>query len=130
MRRFPVLALALAASACAAQPTANIAPQSARQCFWGSQVSGFTDAGPDKVLVRIGAREMWELGLSGGCPDADWAMRIGIRSRGIDRICSGADAELLVPGASGGSVQRCLVRGVRKLSPEEVSAARGQAPKP
>ncbi|MGK6354802.1 DUF6491 family protein [Sphingomonas sp. DT-207] len=127
MRTIWLLLAALAPAGCAAPPTANTAPQSGRSCFWGSQVSGFSDAGADKALVRIGTRETWELTLSGGCPDVDWAMRIGIRSRGGDRICTGVDAELLVPGASGSGFQRCLVRGVRKLSPEEAAAARGTA---
>lgn len=131
MRRigFP-LVLLLAALGCAGPPAANPAPPSRRSCFWASQVSGFTTAGPDRALVGIGGREVWELTLSPGCNDVDWAMRIGIRSRGTDRICSGADAELLVPSASGSSTQRCLVRGVRKLSAEEAAAARGEMPKP
>ncbi len=128
MRTIWLLLAALAPAGCAPPPGANSASETGRSCFWGSQVSGFSDAGADKALVRIGTRETWELTLSGGCPDVDWAMRIGIRSRGGDRICTGADAELLVPGASGTGLQRCLVRSVRKLSPEEAAAAREAIP--
>lgn len=127
-----IAALAFAGAACAIVPngagTQNA--QGAPQCFWASSVSGFSDAGPDRALVRIGQQEMWELTLSPGCPDVDWAMRIGIVSRGgSQRICTDRPAELVVPSASGSSSQRCLVRNIRKLSPAEAAAARGEAPR-
>lgn len=112
MRQFCVLFAAMLATAAAPAVPARQAP---RQCFWASQVSGFSDAGPGKALVRIGTRETWELVLSPGCPHVDWAMRIGIRARGGERICPGRPAELLVPDASESGFQRCLVSSVRKL---------------
>ena len=51
-------------------------------------------------------------------------MKIGIVSRGSQRICSGRDAELLVPSPSG--LQRCPVVGVRQLTPPEVEAYRAR----
>ncbi|MGK6319425.1 DUF6491 family protein [Sphingomonas sp. DT-204] len=123
MRRcFLLLISALAACTGADGPR-----RGGRECFWASQVTGFGDAGPDRALVRVGARETWELTLSPGCPDVDWAMRIGIRSRAGERICPGRPAELLVPDASG--LRSCLVRQVRKLTPEQAAAARNQAQK-
>lgn len=101
-----------------------IPAQAQRTCFWASEVTGFDDAGADRVLVHIGRRATWELTLSPGCPDANWAMRIGIRSRGSERICPGRPAELIVPDASG-SGSRCLVRTIRKLP----APARTAAPK-
>jgi hypothetical protein len=133
MRRFPILLSTLiATAACTPSPAdgpASAAGAEPRQCFWASQVTGFSDDGPDRALVSIGSRDMWALELSPGCPDVDYAMRIGIVSRGSNRICSGVDAELLVPTASGQGMQRCLVRSVTKLSPEEAAAARGRSPK-
>jgi hypothetical protein len=126
MRLSPLLlTLPLATAACtssSADAPASHDGKTPRQCFWASEVTGFSDAGRDRALVSIGARSTWELTLSPGCPGVDWAMRIGIVSRGSERICSGADAELLVPTASGRGAQRCLVRQVRKLSPEEAAA--------
>ena len=120
MLRACVLASAVAALAgCVDPPGTAAGTQEARACFRASEVTSFSDAGPDRALVRIGRRETWELTLSPGCPEVDWAMRIGIRSRGGERICTGANAELLVPDASETGMQRCLVRGVRKLEPEE-----------
>lgn len=124
----PPLAL-LAVTACApASEQSAIAQQASRECFWGSQVTGFSDAGPDRAILNIGQRESWELTLAPGCPDVDWAMKIGIRSRGGDRICPGRPAELFVPNASGSGMRRCLVQSVRKLSPEEAAAVRGRTP--
>ena len=124
-----VLVLAVTAG-CAPPPSQTSAQEAGRACFWASQVSGFSDAGADRALMRIGMRETWELTLSPGCPDVDWAMRIGIRSHGGERICSGTNAELLVPTAVGGRLQRCLVRSVRRLSREEAAATRGNVPAP
>jgi hypothetical protein len=130
MRRICLLLAAVVAMAGFTAPPASTAQQAGRQCFWASQVSGFSDAGPDRALVRIGNHETWELTLSPGCPDVNWAMRIGIRARSGERICPGRPAELLVPNASESGFQRCLVRNVRKLSSDEAAAARGEAPRP
>jgi hypothetical protein len=115
------LPLALAVTACTAQSPKS-AGVSSDDCFWPSRVSGFGDAGPDRAVVRIGTREMWELTLAPGCPDVNWALRIGIEARGGERICTGRPAQLLVPSASGTDLRRCLVSNVRRLSPEEVEA--------
>ena len=118
----------LPAGSCTAEPLAVTATANGqRACFWASEVTGFSDAGSDRALVKIGSRETWELTLSPGCPDVDWALTVGIRSRGGERICSGRNAELLVPNASGQGFQRCLVRNVRKLPPEEAAQARGES---
>jgi hypothetical protein len=128
MHRICLLPLALlAATACTPNPSIP-PPQSDRECFWGSQVTGFGDAGPDRAILNIGQRESWELTLAPGCPDVNWALNIGVRSRGGDRICPGRPADLFVPNASGSGFRRCLVQNVRKLSPEEAAAARGRTP--
>lgn len=122
-----LLAAAAALSACADAPAPG--DQSAEQCFWPTQVSGFSDAGPDKALVRIGFKETYEITLSPGCPDVNYAMNLGIRARSGGRVCSGRDVELVVPEASGNSGRRCLVRTIRRLSPEEAAASRGETPR-
>lgn len=116
----------LATGAMASPPAADAEAQPPRQCFWASQVTGFSDAGPDRALVSVGRRETWELTLSPGCPDVNWAMRVGIKSRTGERICPDRPAELLIPNASESGFQRCLVRSVRKLTREEAAAARGE----
>lgn len=119
-----------AASLAAACTTGN--PQSAqaeqrdgRQCFNVSQVSGFHAVDRDTVQVTVGARTVYQLEIVGVCPDVDWSLRVGIRSTsGSSWVCSGLDAELIVPSPSG--VQRCPVTGVRQLTPEEVEASRAR----
>lgn len=127
-----ILTLALPAlaaaglSACAAGGAD--APQSiasaADQCFHNTDVRSFTDSGPNVVLVAVGADEAWELTLQNGCPDVGAASKVAIRSRGATRICAGQDAEITVPNVSGAGSQRCLVRTVRKLTPQEAAAVR------
>jgi hypothetical protein len=122
MRRFhPLLFIALIAGA-PSPVSSDTTRKSARACFWSSEVTGFTDAGPDRAILNIGARESWELTLSPGCPDVDWALRISVRARGGERICTGRPVELLVP-EPGGRSRACLVRSVRLLSGEEAAAA-------
>ena len=137
MRRISLLLVALAATAAFSAPAATTtAPQqTGRACFWASEVTSFSNAGRDRALMNIGRRETWELKLASGCPDLDWTMRIGIRVRGSERICSGRPAELVVLPASengfqpsAGGFQRCQVREARRLSPEEAAAARGEKP--
>lgn len=123
-----LLPAALLAGACtspSADDFESTDRRSLSECFWASGVTSFSDAGPNRALVNVGRQDTWHLELSPGCPNVDYAMRLGIASRGSERICSGVDAELLVPTASGSGFQRCLVRDVRKLSPQEAAAARG-----
>lgn len=116
-------------TACAPQSrTAGV--KGAPRCFWNSQVTGFSDAGPGRAIVNNGSRDSWEVELSPGCPNVDWAQRIAILSRSGGRICSGANVELAIPDASGTGSRRCLVRSIRKLSAAEAAAVRGQAPRP
>jgi hypothetical protein len=119
-------AAAAALSACAAGGAD--APQSyaagSEQCFYNSDVRSFTDTAPNVALVAVGAKDAWELTLQSGCPSVAAASKVGLVSRGRTRICAGSDAELIVPNLSGAGSQRCLVRSVRKLTPEEAAAAR------
>lgn len=126
-RTLTLLATSLLLAGCTATPPGRVAQ--GPQCFRADSVTGFTDAGADKAIINIGNRESWELTLSPGCPGVDWAMQIGIRSRGGERVCEGRPAELFVPDASGHGARRCLVREVRRLSPSEARAVRGDAPR-
>ena len=69
----------------------------------------------------MGVKDVYAFKLLGHCQDVDWSQRIGLRSRsGGGFICSGLDAELLVPSSIG--PQRCPVSEIRKLTPEAVAA--------
>jgi hypothetical protein len=122
----PIVAASLTVSSCMAanQPEpAQAAAAGERQCFHASQVNGFHAVDRDTVQVNVGARGMYELEILGTCPDVNWTQRIAIRATGGGSwVCRGHDAELVVPSPMG--VQRCPVTSVRRLSPEEVQAAR------
>ena len=104
-------------------PQAQASRGNGQQCFLASQVNGFNALDDDTVQVTVGASTIYQLEIVGVCPDIDWSQRIGIRSTGGSSwVCRGLDAELIVPSPTG--VQRCPVTSVRRLSPEEVQAAR------
>lgn len=130
MRRVALfLGCVIGAAACTAPPLrGQQGLHEPAQCFWATSVTGFSDAGPNSAILNIGFKESWQLALSPDCPDVNYAMKIGIVSGGSQRVCTGRPAELVVPSASGSSSQRCRVRSVRKLSPEEAAAARGAPP--
>jgi hypothetical protein len=91
-----------------------------RQCFWTRQVNGFTAVDERTVNVRVGTRDYYQLELLGPCRDVDWALALGLESRGGSSICTGLDATIIAPSSIG--PQRCPVRNVRKLTPQEVAA--------
>jgi len=121
-------ALAVAAAGCAptAGPGEPAAASAPRQCFFVSQVNGFSAPDDDTVYVNAGVRDVYELDMLGGCPNIDWTHRIAIVARGGgSSVCTGFDADLIVP-QTGGGTWRCPVRSVRKLTEDEVKALRSR----
>ena len=108
--------LALSATAVAAKSPAG--PQ--RQCFWTRNADGFAAADEHTLNVRVGVRDVYQFEMFGPCPDIDWNQRIALISRSGSTICTGMDAEVVTRSPIG--PQRCPVRSVRKLTPEEVKA--------
>jgi hypothetical protein len=92
----------------------------ARHCFHDSDINGFAASDDQHVFVRVGVKDVYEFKLLGPCPDINWTQRLGLISQGGGFICSGLDADLVVPSPIG--PQRCAVRDVRKLTPAEVAA--------
>lgn len=95
------------------------------ECFYMSQVSGFNNApdsedGHEQIRVSAGPGDTYLFEVFGNCPDIDYSERIGFDKRGPGRICSGLDVDLIVPSSIG--PQRCPVRMIRKLTPEERAA--------
>lgn len=123
-RLFVTLALAGGLAACAGPPGPGPAgasgPDGPRQCFWARSVNSFSAVDDDTVNLRVGVKDYYQLELIGPCPDIDWAQRIALQSRGGSSICVGSDAVLIAPGPAG--PQRCQVRTVRRLTPQEVEA--------
>ncbi len=122
--------LALAASAAAfltlAGATAGAAdnpakPAARNQCFWTRNVTGFAAPDDHTVYVRVNYRDVYRLDLMVACPDVNWNQRIALVSRGGSNICSALDAEI-VSHATGIGRQRCPVKTLTKLTPEEIAA--------
>jgi hypothetical protein len=94
-------------------------------CFNAGTVNGFTPEGDHAVVVRVSRNRQYRLELAGYCPEVDWSLSIALRSRGGSNwVCAGGDAEILVPSTTG--PQSCLVTDVRRLTPEEIEAARNR----
>ncbi|WP_374575390.1 DUF6491 family protein [Phenylobacterium sp.] len=115
-----VLLLASTA-ACASADQAKPKPESAsRQCFWSRSVTSFHAVDRETVNLRVGVKDVYELKLFGPCDNVDWTEKIALESRGSSWICSGLDAVVISPSPIG--PQRCMVKTIRKLTPEEVAA--------
>lgn len=120
------LAAALAVSlmglapATAKSPLEGAAAPKKKQCFWTRQVNNFASSDDRIVNVRVGVKDVYQFEMFGRCNDVDWSNRIALVSRGSSYICSGLDAEIITPSPIG--PQRCPVRNIRKLTPEEIKA--------
>jgi len=115
-----VLALA-ATGVAAATPDHAADPQKRNQCFWTRNANGFAAADEHTLNVRVGVRDVYQFEMFGSCQGLDWDQRIALVSRSGSSICTGMDAEV-VASSPGFGRQRCPVRSVRKLTPEEVAA--------
>jgi len=107
---------ALALSGCAApeaSPSADASLAESRECFFLSQVSGFTSAGRDAINVSVGPKRTYEFKTFGSCPDIDYAQAIAFDQNGPGTICRGMDVDLIVPTSIG--PQRCPVSMIRRL---------------
>jgi hypothetical protein len=128
MNAKPILALALAAllaagAAAAPLPAASKAPAKPggrQQCFYSRSINGFSASDDSHVYMRVGVSDIYVFTLLGPCPDIHWTDQLALKSTGSDFICSGLDADLIVP--SGLGPQRCAVRDIRKLTPQEAAA--------
>jgi hypothetical protein len=116
-----LLALAAASSpAFAADKDKLPADAAQRSCFFTRNVNGFAAPNEKTLYVRAGVRDVYKFEMFGSCPDLDWNQRLVLVSRGSSWICSGMDAEVISHSPIG--PQRCPVRSVQKLTPEEVKA--------
>src|SRR4051812_13242362 len=121
MKPVTILSLALAAvTACASSapaPPRGVASAPDRKCFWARNVNSFEAVDENRVNIRVGARDVYQMTMFGPCPDVDWAQRIGLRSHGGSVICTALDAELVTPSTFGPT--RCAIRDIRYLTPAE-----------
>jgi hypothetical protein len=117
----PVLATAMLLAGCAASSDGYSEPRLAgtgdrEDCFFLSQVNGYTDAGRDRINVNVGPGRTYEFKTFGSCPQLDYSSAIGFDKRGPGTICRGMDVDLIVPTSIG--PQRCPVSMIRRLPPK------------
>lgn len=106
----------LAACASSGEPRSAAASER-RNCFWPSQVSGFTDAGDDQVYIHTGPGDVYLFDTFGTCPDLDFTEHLVLDSDTPGMICRGIDVDLIVPTTIG--PRRCPVKMIRKLDAAE-----------
>ena len=119
-----VLALSFGA---AAAPQASPSQASHRACFWARDANNFAYQAPDIVNLRVGVRDVYQLKLFGPCDDINFANVVRFDTRGASSVCDGPGIDLIVRGPLG--PQRCPVRSLRQLTPDEIAALpRGSRP--
>lgn len=116
--------LALSACTTAGRPAAGDQTASAppRSCFSANNVNNYSPVDARTVNISVGVKDVYRLDLASRCPDVDWTTRIVLAPRNGSTVCSGREATLTIQGPFGH--QRCNVRAVTKLSPEEIAALR------
>lgn len=122
LRSIAIVALATLAGCTAsaeAPPRAAVADGGPKQCFFLSQIDGYTHVkgSRDRIRVSTGPKDMYEFQVFGPCPFLNDAEKMGFDQAGGGTICSGLDVDLIVPTTIG--PQRCPVRMIRKLDPNE-----------
>jgi hypothetical protein len=134
MRPHIVLAaLALALAAGGAAPAADkapdksaAAPKGKKACFHPDFISGFAAPDENNLYIRVGVRDVYHFEMFAPCLDMDWNEHLVLIARPGPWICDGMDAEV-ISRATGLGPQRCLVRNLHKLTPEEVAALPSRA---
>lgn len=110
-----------AASAPAAEKPAK--PAKTDQCFWARNVDSFAAPDDHTVYVRVNSRDVYRMDLMVPCPDVDWNQRVALQSShgAGGSICGPLDVDI-VSHATGIGHQRCPVKALTKLTPEQIAA--------
>jgi Family of unknown function (DUF6491) len=111
---FVAALLGLTAPAAAANKSNNT-------CFYRRDVESFSAPDDHTVYVRVGANRIYRLDLMTRCLDLTFRQRIGLeRQPATPWICSPLEATVTYDAT--GISQRCPVRAIHKLTPDEVTA--------
>lgn len=130
MRASAVASLGLITFVAACAPTSGSADgqtpeRPIRQCFNVSQVDNFRSGRTDQLYLRVSRNQVYELSVSGGCRDLDFALRMALIPDGGgsvgSRLCTGDWARIVVPGSTS-PIDVCRVRINRQLTEAEVEA--------
>lgn len=117
----PIGAALLGAVLCLAAPAASAA-SSHDTCFARRNVESFSAPGDQTVYLRVGVNGIYRLDLMTHCLDLSFRESVGLEDQPASAfICSPLEATV-VYRAAGGIPQRCPVKAIHKLTPEEVAA--------
>src|SRR5277367_1035888 len=115
-----VTLLGVVAALCLAAPAAA-ANKSNDACFYRRDVNSFNAPDDHTVYVRVGMNRIYRLDLMTSCLDLTFRQRIGLENRpAIAWICSPLEATVVYDAT--GIPQRCPVKAIHKLTPDEVTA--------
>jgi len=118
------MVLALAAGAIAAPALAQ-PKHPGESCFLSRDWSNWRP-GPDAktIYLRVGVSEVFRLDLESACPELkEPDARLITKIRGSDWICSPLDLDIRVASGPPPSIDApCLVKGMSRLTPDEVAA--------
>jgi hypothetical protein len=111
-----LLAFAATAAQAADKPAKN-------ECFWARNATSFAAPDDHTVYVQVNSRDVYKFDLMIPCLDIDWNQHLALESSGGSggSICNGMDAQI-VSHATGLGPQRCPIKHMRKLTPEEIAA--------
>jgi Family of unknown function (DUF6491) len=111
-----LLALGATAASAADKPLKD-------ECFWARNVTSFAAPDDHTVYVKVNQRDVFRLDLMVACPDVDWNQRVALQSShgAGGSICGPLDAEI-ISHATGLGAQRCPVKAMHKLTPDEIAA--------
>ena len=115
--------VALSVAGCATETTtADAAPGDVRQCFYTRDVSNYEAVSDSVVNLRVGVNDIYRAELFVPCQEVRFTEGLAIRhiGGGTSAVCSGLDAELIVPTSTG--PRTCALNSIRKLSAAEVAA--------
>jgi hypothetical protein len=100
------------------KPAGKFDPQ---QCFYSRNVTSFAAPDDKNLYVRVGVRDVYHFEMFGPCPDIDWNQSLALVATPGPWICNGMDADVITHSPGLGR-QRCPVRHMQKLTPDEIAA--------
>jgi len=114
-----VLLAALGAAIALAGPAA--AASSDQACIARRNINGFNAPDDRTVYIRAGVNQIFRLDLMNDCLNLSFRQTIGFDNRpNRNWICTPLEATIVYRG--NGMKQRCPVKAMRKLTPEEIAA--------
>ncbi|MGZ3403893.1 MAG: DUF6491 family protein [Phenylobacterium sp.] len=119
----PATAAAALLLTLAAASAAGATDKPKDECFWARNVTSFAAPDDHTVYVKVNMHDVYRLDLMIACPDVDWNQRVALQSShgAGGSICSPLDAEI-ISHATGLGRQRCPVKAMHKLTPDEIAA--------